>query len=140
MAAGPSASLRWLATGALGYGNQLGVGAALASSGLPREDVWITSKIPGGLNASATRAALDESVSELGVPYVDLMLLHYPASWSGVGGPEMRKEQWLAMEAWATSTKKAKAIGVSHYCKRHLDDVLSVASEPVALNQAKYKV
>ena len=51
------------------------------------------------------------------------MLLHYPASWSGVGGPSMRKEAWLAMEEWARRTGKAKALGVSHYCKRHLEDV-----------------
>ena len=61
--------------------------------------------------------------------------VHYPASWAGVGGPALRKEGWLAMEAWARRTGKAKALGVSHYCKRHLDDVLSVAREPVALNQ-----
>ena len=44
------------------------------------------------------------------------------------------------MEAWARRTGKAKALGVSHYCKRHLDDVLSVATEPVALNQVQYHV
>ena len=123
---------------ALGYNNQGDVAKAIASSGLKREDFWITSKIPGGLNTSAATAALDESVKQLGVPYVDLMLLHYPASWSKEGGPALRKEQWLALEKWAKSTGKAKSIGVSHYCKRHLDDVLSVASEPVALNQVQY--
>ncbi len=113
---------------ALGYENQQAVGRAIAASGLARDKFWITSKIPGGLNASAATAALDESVKQLGVPYVDLMLLHYPA---------LRKEQWLALERWAKDTGKAKAIGVSHYCKRHLDDVLSVATEPVALNQVQ---
>ena len=54
-------------------------------------------------NASAMTAALEQSVEELGVPYVDLMLVHYPASWSGEGGPAMRKEGWKAMEAWARS-------------------------------------
>jgi hypothetical protein len=125
---------------ALGYGNQRGVGAALAAAGVKRSDYWITSKVPGGLNASAMEAALEESVAQLGLAYVDLMLVHYPASWSGVGGPQLRKEGWLAMEAWARRTGKAKALGVSHYCRRHLDDVLSVASEPVALNQVQYHV
>lgn len=122
---------------ALGYNNQLGVGKGIAGSGIARDQLWVTSKVPGGLNASAMEAALEQSVSQLGLPYVDLMLVHYPASWSGVGGPELRKEGWLAMEAWAKKTGKAKAIGVSHYCKRHLDDVLSVATEPVALNQVQ---
>lgn len=89
---------------------------------------------------SATTEALERSIAQLGVGYVDLMLLHYPASWSGVGGPSMRKEAWLAMEEWARRTGKAKALGVSHYCKRHLEDVFSVAREPVALNQVQYHV
>jgi diketogulonate reductase-like aldo/keto reductase len=125
---------------ALGYGNQEGVGAALKGSGLNRSDYLITSKIPGGLNASATEAALDESLAQLGVDYVDLMLIHYPASWSGEGGPEMRKEEWLAMERWARKGGRARALGVSHYCSRHLRDVLSVATEPVALNQVQYHI
>jgi diketogulonate reductase-like aldo/keto reductase len=125
---------------ALGYNNQEGVGAAVAASGMARDQLWITSKIPGGLNNSATTEALERSIAQLGVGYVDLMLLHYPASWSGVGGPSMRKEAWLAMEEWARRTGKAKALGVSHYCKRHLEDVFSVAREPVALNQVQYHV
>ena len=132
---------------ALGYGNQDGVGrglaAASAAAGLKRADYFVTSKIPGGLNTSAATAALDQSLEQL-FPgdkdaYVDLMLQHFPASWSGEGGPSLRKEQWLAMEAWAHKGK-AKALGISHYCARHLDDVLSVATEPVSLNQVQYHV
>ena len=64
---------------AFGYGNQEGVGAALKSSGLQRDEFFITSKVPGGLNASATTAALDASLVQLGVEQIDLMLLHWPA-------------------------------------------------------------
>lgn len=124
---------------ALGYGNQRGVGAAIRVADVPRSKLWITSKVPGGLNSSAMVAALEESVRQLGT-YVDLMLVHYPASWSGTGGAALRKEGWQAMEAWARRTGLAKALGVSHYCRRHLDDVLSVATEPVALNQVQYHV
>ena len=79
---------------ALGYRNQGDVGAAIRSSGVARDQLWVTSKVPGGLNASAMDAALEQSVTQLGVKYVDLMLVHYPASWSGEGGPQLRKEGW----------------------------------------------
>merc|ERR1711924_422367 len=56
-----------------------------------------------------------------------------------VTGPAQRKEQWTALEAWAKSGK-ARAIGVSHYCRRQLEDILSVATVPVALNQVEYHI
>jgi len=67
------------------------------------------------------------------------MLIHFPAFWTGVGGAALRKEEWLALEKWA-KTGKARAIGVSHYCKTHIEDVLSVATLPIALNQVMYHV
>jgi len=124
---------------ALGYGNQVGVGAALKKSKLAREQIFVTSKIPGGLNASATEAALDLSLQQLGLDYVDLMLIHFPATWTGVGGAAGRKEEWLALEKWAKAGK-ARAIGISHYCKSHVEDILSVATLPIALNQVMYHV
>jgi len=124
---------------ALGYNNQVGVGAALKKSSLLRRDYFVTSKIPGGLNASATEAALDLALQQLGLEYVDLMLIHFPATWTGDGGAAGRKEEWLALEKWAKAGK-ARAIGVSHYCKTHIEDVLSVATVPIALNQVMYHV
>lgn len=119
---------------ALGYGNQQGVGAALAGSGLRRDEYFVTSKVPGNLNASATTAALDLSLQQLHLDHVDLMLLHWPAD-----GAKARQAQWLALEAWAKAGK-ATAIGISHYCRRHLDDILAVATLPVALNQVQFHV
>jgi len=124
---------------ALGYGNQVGVGSALKKSKLARRDYFVTSKIPGGLNTSATEAALQQVLQQLGLDYVDLLLVHFPASWAGAGGAETRKEEWLALEKWAKAGK-ARAIGVSHYCKSHIEDILSVATLPIALNQVMYHV
>ena len=77
----------------------------------------------------------DACLEQLGLDYVDLMLIHFPASFDGKqGGPALRKEEWTALEKWALSGK-AKAIGVSHYCKSHVEDILSVATLPIALNQ-----
>jgi len=124
---------------ALIYGNQVGVGAALGKSNLSRQDYFVTSKIPGGLNSSATEAALARVLQELRLSYVDLMLIHFPATWTGEGGAAMRKEEWLALERWAKAGK-ARAIGISHYCKSHVEDILSVATVPIALNQVMYHV
>lgn len=125
------------------YGNHVGVGeglaAAVKAAELQRTDVFVTSKVPGGLNASATEAALEDSLQELNLEYVDLMLLHFPANWDGQGGSTLRKEEWLALEKWA-KTGKARAIGISHYCQTHLQDVLDVATVPVAVNQNQYHV
>jgi len=124
---------------ALGYDNQVGVGAALKKSNLQRSDFFVTSKIPGGLNSSATEASLNQALTQLGLSYVDLMLIHFPATWGGKGGAASRKQEWLALEKWAKEGK-ARAIGVSHYCKSHIEDVLSVATLPIALNQVMYHV
>ena len=74
---------------ALGYKNQDGVGRALNASGRARASYFVTSKIPGGLPQKEAAKALELSVAQL-FPgqkdaYVDLMLVHFPASWDGVG-------------------------------------------------------
>jgi 2,5-diketo-D-gluconate reductase A len=125
------------------YKNQVGVGAALATAAkdlaLKRADYFVTSKIAGGLNASATGAALEETLRQLQLDYVDLMLIHWPASGINPQGSALRKEQWLTFGKFAKEGK-ARAIGVSHHCRKHLEDVLSVATLPVALNQNQYHV
>jgi len=124
---------------ALGYLNQDGVGRAIADSGRARDSFFVTSKIPGGLNYSAATASLEEALSQLKLDYVDLMLIHFPATWGGEGGPAMRVQEWKALEDFHKAGK-ARAIGVSHYCTRHLEDILAVATVPIAVNQVQYHV
>mmetsp|Transcript_37247 Transcript_37247/g.69490 ORF Transcript_37247/g.69490 Transcript_37247/m.69490 type:complete len:324 (-) Transcript_37247:95-1066(-) len=121
------------------YQNQKGVGQALAELKLERDQFFVTSKIPGGLNASATMAVADSCLRDLGLKYVDLMLIHFPADFGKNGSAKERQTEWKALEDWAKSGK-ARAIGVSHYCRRQLDDVLKVATVPVAVNQVQYHV
>ena len=121
---------------ALGYANQQGIGKALKASGRARDSYFITSKIPGGLNTSAATAQLDLAIEQLGVDYVDLMLVHYPATWEGDGGREMRWQTWRALEA-LVKAKKARAIGVSHYCPSHIQDILQINTIPIAVNQVQ---
>merc|ERR1719215_2236055 len=106
---------------ALVYNNQDAVGRALKASNVPRDQYFVTSKVPPG-NASATAQALDQCLDQLGLDYVDLMLIHYNDP--NISSSTQRKEQWLEMEKFAKAGK-ARAIGVSHFCRTHVDDVLS---------------
>jgi len=124
---------------AFGYDNQDGVGRALKNSGLQRKEYFVTSKIPGGLNSSATMAKANQCLEQLGVSYVDLMLIHFPAADDGKGGKAARIEEWKALEKWAKSGK-ARAIGVSHYCARQIKDIQEVATLPIAVDQVQYHV
>ena len=118
------------------YQNAAGVARALAASGRARDTYFVTSKIPGGLNYSAALAAARGNVKALGLEYVDLMLVHFPASFDpkGPSGPKYRQEGWRALEAFVRAGG-ARSIGVSHFCERHLRDVLAVATIRPALNQ-----
>jgi len=127
---------------AFDYDNLVGVGKALKASGLSREEYFVTSKVPGGLNASQTMLALDQSLDKLGLDYVDLMLLHFPAGMNAAGVPngrEQRQVSWIALEAWAMKGH-AQAVGVSHYCKRQLNDIIQITNLPIAVNQVQYHV
>merc|ERR1719408_991726 len=88
------------------------------------------------MNETATWAALEECLKLLKLEYVDLMLIHFPASGNDAA---LIKQNWLTLEKWARQGK-AKAIGVSHHCKTQVEDILSVAALPVALNQNQYHI
>lgn len=124
---------------AIGYKNQVGIAAALKASSRPRDSYFITSKIPGGLSFADATTTLEQSLAQLEMPYVDLMLTHYPAAWSGVGGKALRQAEWKALEAFYKAGK-ARAIGVSHYCENHIADIMEIATVQPAVNQVQYHV
>ena len=132
-----SANYRHVDT-ALSYNNQRGVGRALAASNVPRSEYFVTSKIPGATedSANATYSALEQCLEQLNLEYVDLMLIHWPGKTTTKRG---RQTQWKALESWAKAGK-ARAIGISHYCKTHVEEVLEVAELPIALAQNQYHV
>ena len=123
------------------YGNQEGIGEALKASDRPRDSYFITSKIPGGLSAADAEKHLETCLEQLQTDYVDLMLIHFPATMDAkqAGGPKGRQEEWRALEKFYKAGK-AKAIGVSHYCERHLEDVMKIATVPVMVNQVQFHV
>ena len=119
---------------AIGYDNQEGIARALKASSRPRSSYFLTSKIPGGLSQSDAMEQLEQSIQQLGVDFVDMMLVHFPATWGGKGGKAMRQAGWKALEDFYKAGK-ARAIGVSHFCESHIADVLEVATVTPAVNQ-----
>ena len=113
------------------YGNEREVGEGVRQSGLPREQIFVTSKIvtyPGSLDSSYQ--AIKESVGAMGLGYVDCFLIHTP----GVGA-EGRRNIWAALEK-LQKEGHVKAIGVSNYGVHHLKEMKDYAKVyPPCLNQ-----
>lgn len=113
---------------AAAYGNEQAVGAAIAKSGVPREDLFITTKLwvqdaPAEQN---THAAFDTSLDRLGLDYVDLYLIHQPfGDYYG---------QWRAMEK-ISRDGRARAIGVSNFAADRLVDLILNTQIVPAVNQ-----
>lgn len=131
-----SAGYRHIDTAQL-YQNEEEVGAALLQSGLPREDVFVTTKIryvrmgQGNKTYFRVRQSVDKIDAREEEGYVDLFLVHSPF----VLKPKERKEAWLALEK-LYADGKTKAIGVSNYLPEHLEEMKEYATVwPPAVNQ-----
>ncbi|MGV9275919.1 aldo/keto reductase [Streptomyces griseosporeus] len=112
------------------YGNESGVGAALAASGLPREDLFVTTKLwNADQGYDATLRAFDDSLARLGLDHVDLYLIHWPAP-----GRDLYRESWKAIER-LVADGRVRAAGVSNFQPAHLRRLLDGASLVPAVNQ-----
>jgi diketogulonate reductase-like aldo/keto reductase len=110
------------------YRNEASVGAALRRSGLPREEVFVTTKVLPS-RPSAERE-LGKSLDRLGLDYVDLYLIHWPLPFV-VGG------LWRSLEA-LQDRGLARAIGVSNFGRDRLDGLLRNGTRPPAVNQVQF--
>jgi diketogulonate reductase-like aldo/keto reductase len=126
---------------AFGYGNQKGVGLAIRDCWKgTRDQLFVMTKIPGGLNSSQVYAAHQQNLMLLGLDYVDHLMTHFPADWAATkASPKSRQQEWLALEKLYESGQ-ARSIGISHYCPRHIDDILEVATVKPSINQVEYHV
>jgi diketogulonate reductase-like aldo/keto reductase len=112
------------------YGNERDVAAGIAASGVPRSEVFVTTKLWNSDHGyDATLRACDASLARLGTDRIDLYLVHWPVE-------RLRHDTWRAMER-LLADGKARAIGVSNYTVRHLDELLSRARVPPAVNQVE---
>ena len=102
------------------YRNQGPSAAAVAASGVPRGDVFFTTKVPVRelpLGYQNTHKLVDAALAEAGLGYLDLVLIHSP-----YGGPNARKGAWRALVE-AVEAGKVRSIGVSNYGIHHLDEL-----------------
>ncbi|MBW8872403.1 MAG: aldo/keto reductase [Leifsonia sp.] len=118
---------RHLDTAAI-YRNEEGVGRAIAESGIPRDELFVTTKLWNDRHTDG-EAAFEESLEKLGLDYVDLYLIHWP-----------KPQQDTFVQAWKSLEKiyasgRAKAIGVSNFLVPHLQKLLAETDIVPAVNQ-----
>ncbi|KAJ5090048.1 hypothetical protein N7532_008732 [Penicillium argentinense] len=125
---------------ALNYGNEQEVGEGIRASGVPREQIWVTSKLDNHWH-HRVREGLEKSLENLGLEYIDLFLIHFPCSTD----PEDRSKHlpdWNFVDTWREMQKlldtgKVRTIGVSNFQMSHLETLLNDPSCKVvpAVNQ-----
>lgn len=120
------------------YGNEESVGRAIAESGVRREDIFVTSKLWNECRGyESTLAAFDETMKKLGLDYLDLYLIHWPAN-------KLQFENWneINLSTWRAMIKlyregKIRAIGVSNFLPHHLEPLMQTEVVP-AVNQIEF--
>lgn len=133
------AGYRHIDTAAI-YQNEESVGQAIKDSGVPREEMFVTTKLWNSQQTyEQTRQALEKSIEKLGLDYLDLYLIHWPNpkplrendAWK-----TRNAEVWRAMED-LYQEGKIRAIGVSNFLPHHLDALLETATIVPAVNQVR---
>ncbi len=113
------------------YDNEIDVGLAIRESGVPRNEIFVTTKLWNADHGyEQTLKAFDKSFDKLGLGYIDLYLVHWPVV-------DLRSETWKAMEK-LMEDGRCKAIGVSNYTIKHLEELLGYAKIIPAVNQVEF--
>lgn len=127
VAAALTAGYRHIDTAAV-YGNEAPVGAAIAESGIPREQLFVTTKLWNNDHGyDKAQKALATSLHRLGLGYVDLYLMHWPVA-------DLRLDSWRALEK-LQAEGLARSIGVSNFLVPHLKELLGSAKVKPVVNQ-----
>ncbi len=115
---------------AQGYENEAEVGQGIIDSGVPRKEVFLTTKVNTGIMRQGRQAvsdSIDDSLDKLQTDYIDLLLIHWPVK-------DCVKHTWQVMEEYVRRGL-VKSIGVSNFNRHHLDDLLSYAEIRPVINQ-----
>ncbi|KAG6009280.1 hypothetical protein E4U21_002884 [Claviceps maximensis] len=120
--------------GAEVYGNEEELGAAIKASGIPRDQLYVTTKF-NPFQKRSIKESFQHSLKKLGLDFIDLYLIHAPVA--GVSQEEELQKAWAEMEAIKASGR-AKSIGVSNFLQEHLEPILKTAKIPPAINQIEF--
>ena len=114
------------------YRTERGVGEGMRASGVPRSDIFLTTKVSHEyLRTDDFARSVDESLANLGVDYVDLLLVHWP-------NPDIPLEQPIAALAKAKRQRLTRHIGVANFNIALLDEAIRLCPEPLTTLQAEY--
>ena len=121
------------------YGNERGVGEGVRTCGVPREKLFVASKVAAELKTYASAAkSIDETLEKMGLDYLDQMIIHSPQPWNEFRVEkryfEENKEVWRALED-AQAAGKVKVIGVSNFLKDDLENLLGSCRVKPMVNQ-----
>ena len=120
------------------YGNERGVGEGVRTSGVPRDELFVSTKLAAEIkNYDDAAAAIDGSLTTLGLDHIDLMLIHSPQPWNDFRGGDYadgNREAWRALED-AHQAGKLRAIGVSNFEQPDLENILRSSTVTPHVNQ-----
>ena len=121
------------------YGNERGVGKGVRTCGLPREQLFVTSKVAAEAKSyEAAARSIDETLAKMGLEYLDMMIIHSPQPWAEFRVEKRyfveNKEVWRALED-AYAAGKLRAIGVSNFLRDDLENLLEDCRIKPMVNQ-----
>ena len=124
---------------AQGYGNERGVGEGVRTCGLPREEIFVTTKLEAAIKTyDGATAAIDGSLKKLGLEYINLMIIHSPQPWTDFRAVEHffegNREAWRALED-AYKAGKLRSIGVSRFEQVDIENLLAHGTVKPMVNQ-----
>ncbi len=121
------------------YGNERGVGEGIRSCGVPRDELFVTTKLAADVKSyDEAVTAIDRSLRTLGLDHIDLMIIHSPQPWQEFRGGDRHFEgnraAWRALEE-AYEAGKLRAIGLSNFDRADVDNILEASSVAPMVNQ-----
>lgn len=122
------------------YENEAGIGKAIEMSGVPREDLFITSKVWNTHRGyDRTMESFETSLERLGLNYLDLFLIHWPANEKqfGAEAEKINADTWRALED-LYKADKVRAIGLSNFKPHHIEDLMKHAEIEPVVNQIEF--
>ncbi|MDD6384901.1 MAG: aldo/keto reductase [Streptococcus hyointestinalis] len=122
-----------------GYNNEAGVGEGIRTSGISRKELFVTTKLQAAYKTyDEAKAGIEQSLADLDIDYIDLMIIHAPQPWESFREGERffegNLEAWKALEEYY-QLGKIKAIGVSNFDEIDLQNILDNSSVKPAVNQ-----